>query len=182
MAAWRIALLGLMGVAVALFLERAGFELPFLRLPRIREGAGLADRIVGYLAISTAGLIQGAVLGGCVVALALATRMILGLALRRAPARIAARLDALLRTERFSAALEAEGPFAPLVEREALQDAPRPQILVSRRNSRVRRFLTLLALALVLVLAVLAAWRPGRTAARRSSEPPIPAKKRTCCA
>ena len=36
------ALLGLIGVAVALFLERAGIDVPFLTVPKIREGAGLA--------------------------------------------------------------------------------------------------------------------------------------------
>jgi hypothetical protein len=161
-AAWRIALLGLLGVAVALFLERAGFDVPYLRLPKVRAGAGMADRVLGYIAISTAGLIQGAVLGGAVVAVAALARAVLGFALRRSPAVVAARLDAVLGTERFSAALEAEGPLAPLVEREALQEPPGEQVLAPRRGSRGQRILALLALALVLLVAVLPGVAPGQ--------------------
>jgi len=160
--AWRIALLGLIGVAVALFLERAGFDVPVLRLPKIREGAGIADRVVGYVAISTAGLVQGAVLCAAVLGAALLARVSLGFLLRRAPTSIAARLDALLKTERFSAALEAEGPFAPLVEREALTDPPGPGVLAPGASSRLQRFLAMLALALVLVVAILPGVAPGQ--------------------
>jgi len=176
-AAWRIALLGLIGVAVALFLERAGFDTPLFRLPKIRPGAGIADRVVGYVAISTAGLVQGAVLGAAVLALALAARAALGVLLRRAPAGVAARLDSVLRTERFSAALEAEGPLAPLVEREALSDPPGPQVLAGGRSTRLQRFLTLLALALVLVVAVLPGVAPGQDGSAPVLGAPDPGQK-----
>jgi len=158
--AWRIVLLGWIGIAVALFCERAGIDVPLLRLPTIRDGAGIADRVVGYVAISTAGLVQGAVLCAAVLLIALFARSLLGFVLRRAPARIASRLDGLIGTDRFSAAWEADGPFAPLVEREALASPPNPAILAPRR-ARLQRFLAIFALALVLVVAVLPGVAPG---------------------
>ena len=159
-AAWRIALLGLVGVSVALFAERAGYDLPFLRLPQIEEGAGIADRVIGYIAISTAGLVQGGVLAAIVVGIAFLARVFLGWWMRRSPAALASRIDAAMSTERFSAALEATGLLAPIVEREALAEPPSAS-LFARRGARTRRFLTLLALALVLVVAVLPGVAPG---------------------
>ncbi|MHC4953877.1 MAG: hypothetical protein ACYTGZ_08300 [Planctomycetota bacterium] len=159
--AWSLALLGLLSVSVALFAERAGFDLPFLRLPEVQEGAGLADRVIGFVAISTAGLIQGAVFCAVVVAAAILVRLVAAPLLRRKPAAIASRLDHRLFTERFSAALEAAGPLAPLVEHEALSDPPPPELLAPRRGARRKRFLAMLALALVLVVAVLPGIAPG---------------------
>jgi len=158
--AWRIALLGLVGIAVALFAERAGYDLPFLRLPRIDPDAGIADRVIGYVAISTAGLLQGAALAALVIGFAFLARAFLGWWLRRSPAAVAARIDRAMATERFSAALEATGPLAPLCEREALAAPPGPA-LFAWRGARRQRFLALLALALLLVVAILPGVAPG---------------------
>jgi hypothetical protein len=161
--AGRFALLGTVGIAVALFCERAGFDLPWFRLPALGAQEGLAYRVLGWLVISTAGLFQAGVLVGGVWLSAVILRFALGPALRRRPRAVARQVDQRLSTERFSAALEADGPFQPLVERDALAALPPDGFLRPRRGRRRLRVLNLLALALVFVIAILPGTAPGDT-------------------
>ncbi|MHC4939533.1 MAG: hypothetical protein ACYTHK_11235 [Planctomycetota bacterium] len=159
--AGRFALVGTVGIALALFAERAGFDLPWLKLPTIGSGEGLLYRVLGWFVISTAGLLQAAVLVAAVLATAFVLRFALGPVLKRRPGAVARQIDERLRTERFSAALEAQGPFRPLVEREALTGLPPDGLLAPHRGRRRLRFLNLLALALVFVIAILPGTAPG---------------------
>ncbi|MEM8884884.1 MAG: hypothetical protein AAGD14_12500 [Planctomycetota bacterium] len=157
--AGRIALVGVTATAVTLFLDRAGFDVPWFQLPD--SGATPLQRLFGWFAISTAGLAQTALVVGVVLAVAFFLRVLMVPLLRRRPAVIALALDRRMQTERFSAALEADGPFRPLVERAALAQMPPDGFLRPHRGRKRVRFLLTLALALVFVIAVMPGVAPG---------------------
>ncbi|MHC4729833.1 MAG: hypothetical protein ACYS6Z_04460 [Planctomycetota bacterium] len=151
--AGRVVLVGGALVACALFLERAGFGVPGLHLPGLPESDGTADRWIGWVAVSLAGLLQGAALLAVVFTLALLVRLG-GARVRPRPARVAGDLDRILDTDRFTAALEGRGRLAPLVARRAVERPP-PDDALGRRPSRFwRRWLRRFVVALVLVVAL----------------------------
>jgi len=171
--AGRIVLFGGLLAAVALLLERVGAGVPFVHLPG-PSGAGEADRFVWFLAVSIAGLVQGAVLLALVFAAALLARWTGGYLLRPRPARVAAELDRALGTDRFASALEAAGPFAPLVARRAVEHAPPPGVLGHVRSPRRERWLRRLVVALVVVVALAPGTAPGADGdARVAGEPDV---------
>jgi hypothetical protein len=158
--AGRVVLVGGTLVACALFLERAGFGVPGLHLPGLPESDGTADRWIGWVAVSLAGLLQGAALLLVVFTIALFVRLG-GARLRPRPARVAGDLDRILGTDRFTAALEGRGRLAPLVARRAV-DQPPPDDALGRRPSRFwRRWLRRFIVALVLVVALAPGTAPG---------------------
>jgi len=157
-AARRLFLLGAAAVAAALFCERAGIDLPWLALP-YPEGVGVPGlRVFAWIAISLAGLLQGALLLAWVLAASLAVRYAGPRLLRRAPRRTADDLDRLLATDRFSAAREARGPLAPLVVATALRHPPSATLFAGRRRGRL---LPALALLCVLLVALMPGTAPG---------------------
>ncbi|MGQ0613344.1 MAG: hypothetical protein ACT4PV_06375 [Planctomycetaceae bacterium] len=154
----RVFLLGAAAVAAALFLERSGFDPPWLALP-FPGGAGVPGlRVFAWIAISLAGLLQGALLLAWILAAALVVRTVGPRLLRRAPRRTAEDLDRLLATDRFSAAREAKGPLAPIVVACALRHPPSPALLAGRRGGRI---LPALALLCVLLVALMPGTAPG---------------------
>jgi len=159
--AGRLSLVGLVAIAVALFCERAGLDLPGFRLPTVGPREGLLEKAVGWFVLSTAALLQAAVCAGAVLGTALLVRLLLGPLLRRPPRAVARLLDRRLATERFSAALEASGPFRAVVERDALAARPPDGFLRPERGLRPVRVLNLLALALLFLIALLPGVAPG---------------------
>jgi hypothetical protein len=150
----RIVLLGGAAVAVLLFLERAG------HLPVPWMGGAPGDTILDWLVISLAGLVQGAVALAGVFLLAFAVRALAPPFLRPGIAAVARAIDGKLATDRFSSALEAEGPLAALADRRAAE-APPPADLFAIPSRRGERWLSRLVVLLVLLVAVL----PGKAPA-----------------
>ncbi|MHC4547330.1 MAG: hypothetical protein ACYTEZ_01020 [Planctomycetota bacterium] len=159
--AGRLVLLGGTFIAAALFLERAGIGAPFLRLPGVPAAEGTADRLLGYLAVSFAGLLQGAALLTAVFLAALVVRLAGAALLRPRAARVAADLDRVLGTDRFASALEARGPLAPLVAHAVLAQPPPDDTLCRERSRFWRRWARRLVLALVLLVALAPGTAPG---------------------
>lgn len=158
--AGRLVLVGGTLIACALFLERAGFDVPALRLPGLPAFDGTADRWIGWVAVSLAGLLQGAALLAVIFVFALLVRLG-GALVRPRSARVAADLDGILDTDRFSAALEGRGRLAPLVARRVVEQPP-PDDTLGRRPSRFwRRWLRRFVVALVLVVALAPGTAPG---------------------
>ncbi len=160
--AFEVALLGALGAALLLFLDRAGYG---PRLPWSLPDPSAAERLFGYLLISVQGLVQGARMLAVVALAALAVRLGAPLLLRQSPAAVARHLDAALQTDRHAAALEARGPFAALVARAVVESPP----AVPVRAPRARKPLILLAVLLVLAVALL----PG-VAGGTSGPAPVP--------
>jgi hypothetical protein len=158
--AGRVVLVGGTLVAFALFLERAGFGVPGLQLPGLPETSGTADRWIGWIAVSLAGLLQGAALLVGVFAVALLVR-VGGARLRPRAARVARDLDRILDTDRFTAALEGRGRLAPLAARRAVERPPPEDTLGSRPSRFWRRWLRRFVVALVLVVALAPGTAPG---------------------
>ncbi|MHC4971310.1 MAG: hypothetical protein ACYTG3_03170 [Planctomycetota bacterium] len=158
--AGRVVLVGGTLVACALFLERAGFGVPGLTLPGLPESDGTADRWIGWVAVSLAGLLQGTALLICVFVFALLVRLG-GARLRPRPARVAGDLDRILDTDRFTAALEGRGRLAPLVARRAVERPPSDDTLGHRPSRFWRRWLRRFVVALVLVVALAPGTAPG---------------------
>jgi len=160
-AAGTLALVGAAATAVALFAERAGADLPLFDLP-FREGVATPGlRIFAWLAISLAGLWQGALLLAAVLAAAAVVRVAGAPFLRRPPARTASDLGARTGTDGFSAALEAEGPLAPMVTAFALATRVPPRALAGPRPSRWKRRLTCAAILAVALVALMPGTAPG---------------------
>ncbi len=159
----RIVLVGGTLVAVALFLERVGI------LPVPWMGGGGGDPILGYFVVSILGLVQGALALAALFALALLARTVAPLFLMPPMPDIARDVDRALGTDRFSSALEARGPLAGLVEREAVRKPPPPTLFAvpSRRGERwLRRIVVLLVLFVALV--------PGKAPAEEGGVIPRP--------
>ena len=150
----RILLVGGALVAVTLFLERAGI----LPVPWV-GGAG-GDRIVGWLVVSIAGLVQGALALAALFLLALLARAAAPLLLMPRIPDVAREIDRALETDRFSSALEGQGPLAGLAERRAVEKPP-PPALFAIPSCRGERWLRRLALLLVLFVALV----PGKAPA-----------------
>jgi len=157
-----VALLGAVGSALLLFLDRAGYG---PRLPWHIPDPTLAEALLGYLLISVRGLVQGAAMLASVALVAIAVRMAAPLLLRQSPAQIARLLDRRLGSDRVTAALEARGPFAGYLARTVLA-APPP---LRHRAARGRK--PLLAIAVLLVGAI--ALLPGK-AGGVAGEAPVP--------
>jgi len=153
------ALLGAVAVAVALFAERAGLDVPLVRLPGLPP-VEAADRVFRFLAVSFAGLLQGAALLLAVFAAA-GIVSVLGRRVRPAAAWTARALDGALDTDRFTAAREAAGPLREIVHREAVRPPPPPRTLAPRRRPGPARWLVLLAALLVFAVALLPGAAPG---------------------
>lgn len=156
-------LAGTLVVAAALFLERAGVDLPLLALP---AGGG---HFFGWVLISLAGLFQAALALAAVFAAAFAVSRA-GALLRRPALATARDLDARLGTDRFLSAIEAQGPLAPLVERAALSHPPPPGLLDPGPPGFLRRWLTRAAVVLALLIALL----PGIAPAGEAGPAPVP--------
>jgi len=150
-AGYRVALLGSALLAAGLALERSGVDLPLYRLP---PAEGVAP-FPGFLAISFAALLQGVLFLAILLTAAWAVAAGAPRLLERAPRRTAADLDARFGTDRFSAALEARGPLAPLVAREASDPPPPRHALALAPPGRLRRWLLRLAMLVVLAVALL---------------------------
>jgi hypothetical protein len=159
--AGRVVLAGALVAAVLLFLARAGFATPLVYLPGMPESTSAAERVFGYLLISLAGILQGVFLLGVVFALALGVRVLGGWLLRPGRRAVARALDRTLRTDRFTAALEATGPLGALVVRDAAATKPPSGTLAPRRSRRRERWLRRLAVALVLIVAIAPGTAPG---------------------
>jgi len=157
----RTVLLGGTGIAVALLLARAGYDVPLVRIPFVPVPDGSADRVFWFVAVSFAGLLQGLALLALLFLAALLLRYG-GAWLQRVRAhRVAATLDRTLGTDRFCAALEARGRLAPLVAEEAVAHAPSPDLLRRATSRRADRWLRRLVVALVLVVALAPGTAPG---------------------
>jgi hypothetical protein len=166
----RIALLGAVGVAVALLLERLGVDLPVFGLPPAVAGTpGFLNRVVGYVAISIAGFFQVVLLLAIVFAAAWLVRSVAAPVLRRGTRATARALDRALGTDRFSAALEARGALTEAVRAHALAHAPERSPLRPKDPGRGQRLLTTAAV----LLAVLVALSPG-VAGGEPGHAPVP--------
>lgn len=160
-AAGRVVLGGALLAAVLLFLARAGFATPLVHVPGMPDSPSATDRVFGYLLVSVAGILQGVFLLGVVFAAALGVRLLGRWLLRPGRRAIARALDRMLRTDRFTAALEAAGPLGPLVVRDAAASSPPPGALQPRRSRRRERWLRRIAVALVLLVAIAPGTAPG---------------------
>lgn len=169
--AWRFALVGVVFVAVVLFCERAGLQLPgfnvLFRLVAAPDGDGAFLSVLGWVAISLDGLTQAGFLVGGVLAAGIVLRFVLVPVLRRSAGATAALLDRRLSTDVFESALEADGPFGPLVAKDAVKVAPAEGFLRGREGRRRQRALMTVALALVVAIALL----PGVSGASEGSAP-----------
>jgi hypothetical protein len=165
----RIALLGAVGVAVALLLERLGLDLPVFGLPPAAHTPGFLNRVVGYVAISIAGFFQVILLLALVFGAAWLVRTIGSPVLRRGTRATARALDRALGTDRFSAALEARGALTDAVKKHAIANAPETSPLQPRAPGRAQRLLTMAAV----VLAMLVALSPG-VAGGEQGHAPVP--------
>ena len=161
-AAARVALLGASGVAIVVLLTRLGVAMPLTSLlPALPADADRSARLFGFLAVSLAGLAQGAVLLGLVVLASVLVRTSGRWLMRMGPQRVASDLDGALETDRYSAALEARGPMAPLVERSAIDRDPPVTTLLGPLPGLRQRWLFRLVVLLTLVVALLPGTAPG---------------------
>jgi len=165
----RLVLVGGALVALALFLERAGVDVPLLRLPGLPPAGGV-ERVFHFVAVSIAGLVQGVALLVALFLLAAAVRFVAPLLLRPPLADVARAADRALETDRFCAALEARGPLAPRVEREALERPPPADLFRLRRARAGSRWLRRAVVALVLLVALM----PGRAPAEEGGPLSMP--------
>jgi hypothetical protein len=104
--------------------------------------------------VSIAGLIQGALALAALFLLAFLARAVAPLLLKPRIRQVAREVDRALETDRFSSALEAQGPLAGLAEQEAVGKPPPPTLFAvpSRRGERwLRRLVVLLVLFVALV-------------------------------
>ncbi len=154
--AGRIVLLGGAAVAVLLFLERAGY----LPVPWV-GGLGGEDKVLSWVVVSIAGLLQGVVLLAALFLLAFLVRAAGPPFLKPGIPAVAREIDARLSTDRFSSALEATGPLAALAGRRAAEKPP-PGDLFALPSRRGERWLARLVVLLVLLVAVL----PGKAPAQ----------------
>ena len=159
----RIVLVGGTLVAVALFLERAGI------LPVPWMGGGGGDPILGSIVVSILGLVQAAVALAVLFAVALLARTVAPFLLTPPIPRVARDVDRALGTDLFSSALEAQGPLAGLVEREAVRQPP-PATLFAIPSRRRERWLRRLVVLLVLFVALV----PGKAPADEGGVIPRP--------
>jgi len=157
----RVALLGTVGIAILLLVARLGIGSSLIWLPALADVPRFWDRFLGFFFISVAGLLQGAVLLAVVLVFSVVVRGAGIRLLRRRPARVAAELDRCLATDRHSAALQADGPLAALVERQVLDEPAPAAVLSPRRPSRGQRWLQRGAVALVLLVALSPGTAPG---------------------
>ncbi|MHC4933372.1 MAG: hypothetical protein ACYTGV_14410 [Planctomycetota bacterium] len=156
-----IALYGVTLVALLLLLARMGFDLPILWMPQLEEAPGFAGMVLGFLAFSFAGLVQGALLVAVVLLFAQLVRWAASRFLRRSLGQIAATLDRKLATDRYSAALQGSGPLAEVVERTVTANPLPDDALLPQRPGRGQRWLTRGAIALVLLVALTPGTAPG---------------------
>lgn len=169
----RIALLGATLVAAALALERMGVDMPLLWMPDAPPTEQFFARLVSFVAVSLAGLIQGVGLLAVVFALAFLVRRVGPLVLRRRPRPTARLLDRRMRTDRYSAALEARGRFRDLAAAHATARPPPLDTLATRLPSRMQKWMTAGAVLLVLLVAL----SPG-VAGGESGNAPAPGESR----
>jgi hypothetical protein len=164
----RIVLVGGALLALALLLERLGI----LPMPWV-GGPGGEDRILAWLVVSIAGLIQGVLLLLALFAVALLVRVLAPLFLRPAVPEVAREIDRTLDTDRFSSALEATGPLQALAERRAVEAPPPPGLFAvpSRRGERwLRRIVVLLVLLVAVVPGKAPAEEGGPVARKEGGE------------
>ena len=167
----RIALLGATFVAVLLSVERMGVDLPFLWMPAASTPGFLA-KALSFIAFSLAGLIQGAVLLAGVFALAFLARRLGPVLFRQGPRPTAHALDGRMRTDRYSAALQARGRLAGLAAAHATKNPPPDQALAPKPPGRLQKWLTVGAVLLVLLVA----FSPG-SAGGESGPAPAPGQR-----
>lgn len=160
----RIVLVGGALVAVTLFLERAGI----LPVPWV-GGAWGDHRILAYLVVSVAGLVQGGIALAALFLAAFLARATAPVFLRPPIRDMARDIDRTLETDRFSSALEAKGPLAGLVERQAAAKPP-PETLFAIPSRRRERWLRRLVVLLVLFVALV----PGKAPASEGGLIPRP--------
>ena len=156
-----VALWGAVGVGVLLFLLRLGVRVPGLALLELEREALSLARVFDYVAVSIAGLIQGAAMMLVVFVVSFCVRRFAAPAFRRRRGETARDIDTHLECDRYSAALEARGAFRTLVEKRALANAPPKDILAGRGPGRLRSWLLRFAVLLALAVALM----PGTAAA-----------------